>query len=150
MGRQFAELDAAGIVVSVGAAPEDPEWAPVGFPWAWIQSGDAVLPGDKYEAGRFSRPAADLASRIAAATAAIQRALDTEAKTRGYDGILSLASYATSTSARFKAEALAGIRWRDAAWVWAGTYLADVQAGKRKELSIPEILAAMPKMEWPR
>jgi hypothetical protein len=81
--------------------------------------------------------------------AAIQRLLDATAQARGYDHMLSLCSYAESTNARFKAEALAGMAWRDAVWAKAGQVLDQVQAGTRAVPTEAELLGQLPAISWP-
>lgn len=80
---------------------------------------------------------------------AVQRHLDATAQTRGYDGILSLASYAASTHPPFAAEGRAGADWRDAVWGYCYQVLADVEAGTRPIPSIAELIAELPAMVWP-
>lgn len=80
---------------------------------------------------------------------AVQRVLDTEARTHLYDGILSLCSYAESTNANFKAEALAGVAWRDAVWAHCYQVLSDIKAGNRAVPTAAELLAELPAMAWP-
>lgn len=82
-------------------------------------------------------------------TQAAQNMLDTTVKTQGYDGILSLASYVGSTNPVFKAEALAGIAWRDAVWTEGYSILAQVQAGTIAQPTITSFLAMLPQMVWP-
>lgn len=84
-----------------------------------------------------------------ALTEAVQKRLDAEAGSRGYDGILSLASYAASTHPPFAAEGRAGADWRDAVWGHCYLVLADVQAGRRAIPSEAELLAELPPMVWP-
>ena len=86
---------------------------------------------------------------IAALTRAGQMHLDTTARTRNYDGILSLCSYAASTHPTFGAEGLAGVAWRDAVWAACYAILADVQAGQRAVPTEAELLAELPVMVWP-
>lgn len=86
---------------------------------------------------------------LANLTQAIQNHLDDTAKTRGYDGILSLASYAASTNTGFAAEALAGVAWRDAVWAKGYEIQAAVIAGTRAVPTEAELLAELPVMVWP-
>jgi hypothetical protein len=82
-------------------------------------------------------------------TNAVQRHLDSTARTRDYDGILSLASYAPSTVPKFAAEGLAGVAWRDAVWAYCWGVLADVGNGLRPIPTAAELVAELPAMSWP-
>ena len=79
-----------------------------------------------------------------------QARLDDFAKTRNYDGILSLATYATSTNAKFQAEGQYGVTARDATWAKLYEIMAEVEAGTRP---MPEGYAdvepELPVLEWP-
>jgi hypothetical protein len=81
--------------------------------------------------------------------AAVQRHLDTTARERGYDGILSLCTYANSANPTFQAEGLAGVQWRDAVWQGCLDILADVQAENRPVPTEAELIADLPAMVWP-
>ncbi len=86
---------------------------------------------------------------IATLTSVVQDHLDATARTRNYDGILSLCSYAASTHPKFGPEGLAGVAWRDAVWASCYTILADVQAGTRAAPDAATLLADLPTMVWP-
>ena len=83
---------------------------------------------------------------IAGYTQQVQNYLDTTAQTRGYDGILSLCSYATSSNATFAKEGQAGVIWRDAVWTKCYEILAEVQAGTREAPT--DIISELPVMNW--
>lgn len=86
---------------------------------------------------------------IGSLTAAVQKHLDDTARTRNYDGILSLCSYASSADTKFGPEGRAGVAWRDAVWASCYSILGDVRAGLRLAPTEADLLAALPAMVWP-
>lgn len=84
-------------------------------------------------------------------TNAVQDALDSFAKTRGYDGIMSACSYSNSTDAQFKLEADYCIVLRDTTWRMGYAILAEVKAGVRPIPSVEELIAELPtgSAKWP-
>lgn len=90
---------------------------------------------DEYEAwcaaGNVPEPAAEIpvSGLIAQTKASISAWLDSVVQAKGYDNIVSCASYATSTDATFRAEAEAAIAWRDAVYRRGYEILADIPDG---------------------
>jgi len=80
---------------------------------------------------------------------AMQAHLDQTAQERGYDGILSLCSYATSANARFGPEGQAGVTFRDAVWAFGYGLIDEIQAGTRPVPTAEELVAALPSIVWP-
>lgn len=80
---------------------------------------------------------------------AIQRHLDATARTRNYDNILSLASYAASTDPAFAAEGAAGVAWRDECWRYCYAQMIEIKAGHRPMPTPEEAVAELPPMVWP-
>lgn len=81
-------------------------------------------------------------------TEAVQQRLDAFAQTRGYDGIMSAASYATSTDPQFHAEGERAVALRDTTWRTCYGILADVLAGKREIPTLEEVFADLPALTW--
>lgn len=79
---------------------------------------------------------------------AVQAMLDAKSKERGYDGILSACSYASSTNPKFAAEGQACVEWRDAVWSKCYEILGDVVAEKREIPTVEELIDMLPKMQW--
>lgn len=79
-----------------------------------------------------------------------QLRLDTFAKTKNYDGILSACTYATSSIPQFAAEGQAAVAARDQTWSTLYTILAEVQGGLR---AVPtgflDIESSLPALTWP-
>lgn len=76
--------------------------------------------------------------------------LDNFAQTRGYDNILSLTTYATSTDPKFQVEGQYGVQLRDQTWVKIYEILGDVESGVRPmPKSFSEITGELPVQTWP-
>lgn len=99
----------------------------------------------------WSPPPAPPVDMAAAVTIAVQQRLDEFARTRGYDGILSAATYATSSVPTFAAEGQYAVSARDAHWSKCYEIMAEVEAGTRPmPASVDEVLAEMPDLAWPQ
>ena len=86
---------------------------------------------------------------IAQYTGAVQQHLDAFARTLNYDGILSAATYATSTVPKFKAEGKYAVEARDSTWAKCYEVLAAVEAGSRPMPTLEELIAELPVLTWP-
>lgn len=114
--------------------------------WRAVNGPDDVGPDEVFS---VEQPVAPNEPTVEAFQLAVQTALDTKARERNYDGILSLCSYADSTNAVFSAEAGAGLLWRDACWAHCYQALADVQNNLRQPPTVAELVAELPAMSWP-
>jgi hypothetical protein len=136
-----------GIVAEILTADPFPPFAPA-LVWVDCSTVSGIQEGWTYSNGTFAAPVVP-APTEAQYTAAAQALLDKGAQGLGYDSMLSLASYATSTNATFKAQALAGIAWRDAVWTAGYALVAAVQAGTQSAPTIAAFLASLPAASWP-
>jgi hypothetical protein len=79
----------------------------------------------------------------------VQAHLDRFAKTKGYDSILSAATYATSTIPRFAADGQCAVAARDATWLRCHEVMAEVEAGLREApASFAEFAPLLPPLTW--
>jgi len=99
--------------------------------------------------GELMTPEEKLTALQGAFTGAIQARLDAFARTKNYDGILSAASYATSTVPQFAAEGQYAVEARDATWAKGYEILGAVLAGTRPEPTLAEVFAELPELDWP-
>ena len=76
---------------------------------------------------------------------AVQKLLDDMAKAKGYDSMLSAASYAGYVNP-FQAEALSLAEWRSAVWTKCYEVLANVKAETIEAPSIEDLLAQLPTL----
>lgn len=81
---------------------------------------------------------------------AVQARLDTFAQTRNYDGILSAATYASSTVAKFAAEGQCAVNARDNTWATLYILMAEIQAGTRPvPTGYADFEPLLPALAWP-
>ena len=131
---------------------------------AWVQTWEVVPRFTEYtdEQGVIHTVAEQEAAAIAAdqaqkakalqdsIVAATQARLDDFARTRNYDGILSLCTYATSTVPKFQAEGQYGVDARDTTWAALYTIMSEVEAGTRPTPSgFQDIEQLLPTLAWP-
>lgn len=79
---------------------------------------------------------------------AVQNRLDTFARTRNYDGILSACTYANSTVPKFAAEGQYAVNARDATWATCYQIMTAVQNGARPLPGVSDVLAELPALAW--
>lgn len=134
--------DGAVIRISDGAyVPADPEnWVYQDY-LAWVAAGNVP----EHEADAPVAPD-DL---VAMVTAMVQARLDAFAQTRGYDGILSACSYASSGVPRFQGDAEYCVSARDATWAALYALHEQVVAGSRPQPTMEEVLTMLPELAWP-
>lgn len=91
-------------------------------------------------------PGPTFAEIMAAVTPGVQRWMDQTAQQKGYDNVVSCATYATSGVPEFAADAAAIIAWRDAVWVAAYAW-RDGLNGQLPETipTIEEVIAQLPQ-----
>ena len=79
-----------------------------------------------------------------------QARLDDFAKTRGYEGIVSACTYATSTIEQFKAEGQYCVEARDSTWAALYQVFNDVDTGAiEMPASYEQIAMRLPQLQWP-
>lgn len=79
-----------------------------------------------------------------------QKRLDTFARGRNYDGILSACTYATSKTPNFQTEGEYCVQARDATWVKLYQMLAEVHAGTRPmPTGFEAVEPELPVLQWP-
>lgn len=109
---------------------------------------------DEYEAwcaaGNVPEPAAEtpVSGLIAQTKASISAWLDSVVQAKGYDSIVSCASYASSSDDTFRAEAQAAIAWRDAVYRRGYEILADIPNGVTTPDDVMALLPQPAEYGW--
>lgn len=95
----------------------------------------------------MARAARDLEQNV---VEAVQSRLDSFARTRNYDGILSACTYVTSAIPKFQQEAQYCVEARDSTWAKLYEIMADIQSGNRAMPSgFEDLEPELPILQWP-
>jgi len=85
---------------------------------------------------------------LAAVTPGVQAWMDATARQKGYDNVVSCATYVTSGVPEFKADANAIVAWRDAVWQAAYAWRDGLNGQLPAEIpTIEEVIAQLPQPE---
>jgi hypothetical protein len=120
-----------------------------GTGWRVVNGPEDVAENETYSEMQPPAPTPSTAEVIAGYVAAIQKRLDDFARTRNYDGILSAATYTTSTVPKFSAEGQYAVEARDATWAKCYEILVAVEGGTRPMPTLEELIAELPVLTWP-
>ena len=133
-------MENANFYYSPDGNPEIWETKPNGYftPQEWMEAHPAPEP---------EPPTPE--EQLEAFTAAIQTHLDLFAQTRNYDGIMSAATYATSTVPKFRAEGQYAVQARDLTWARGYEIMDEVISGARPVPTLEEVIAELPELKWP-
>lgn len=108
----------------------------------------AVLPKSQEEINSILQNKVDLL--VSEIERRAQKRLDDFAKTRRYEGILSLCTYATDPDPKLSAEGQYGVTKRSETWTKLYKIMDDVMSGLRPiPASYEEIEPELPILEWP-
>jgi hypothetical protein len=106
----------------------------------------------RWELVSFTQPEAE-AARMAFMQSfvdATQKRLDDFARTRQYDGILSLCTYINDTNLKFKTEGEYGVQVRGETWVRLYELWQEIENQERDiPSSFADIEAELPELVWP-
>ena len=84
------------------------------------------------------------AFKYANVTAIVQKILDDEAKSLGYDSINSAIVYIGSPNSKFNDEAIAFRDWKSDVWTKVEGIMEDVASGDREEPTLEEFIGELP------
>ena len=79
----------------------------------------------------------------------VQKRLDSFAKLRNYDSMLSACTYANSSNPTFKAESVICADFRDATWSKCYEILNDVTNEVRPLMTLEQLINELPILTWP-
>jgi len=126
-------------LVDSASIPNDPANTDYAQYFQWLSEGNTPEPAD----------VPSVASIQEQIVTSVQLRLDTFARTRNYDSILSACTYATSQVPKFASEGQQCVDLRDATWSTLYSLLAEVQAGTKVMPSdYLEVEPLLPVLQW--
>lgn len=81
---------------------------------------------------------------------AVQLRLDSFAKERNYDGIMSACTYAVDPNPIFNAEGQYCVAARSSTWAACYAILAQVKTGARTMPTVEQVMSELPTLTWPQ
>lgn len=142
----------AGVSRWTSERPMQPAYVPIYVDWTQDEETGECTGGhwtDPTAPTQLELEAVAIEAARVELTAGVQDYLDTLARSIGYDSILSLCTYATSTNVKFAAEGQAGVVLRDGCWEVGHQIVADVLGGERAIPTLQQVLDELPTPEWP-
>ncbi|MCX7779602.1 MAG: hypothetical protein N2491_01650 [Negativicutes bacterium] len=95
-------------------------------------------------------PEEQQAALMKAMTDAVQAHMDTKARAKGYDNLLSAVTYAEEpTVPKFQAEGVAFRAWRSAVWAYCYEQLDAVLSGQRETPTVEQLISELPPLVLP-
>lgn len=135
------KLTTGGLVVRLGdnaLIPNDPANYERNQYEQWLLEGNVPKP-ENYETKQ------EAITRLQSTT---YRLLDSWAREKHYDSILSLCTYATSNIPKFRAEGELGIAKRDECWATLYALLENIENETTPIPSNEELIAILPRLSW--
>ena len=117
------------------------------FDKEFVNPKDSVL-GDLWDGSKFSKPQKPLATIQQEFSDVVQNLLDSKAKEKHYDNIVSACSYAGAPNP-FQEESTAFLTWRGAVWQKCYELLAAVEQGVSPVPTVEQLIAELPQLELP-
>jgi hypothetical protein len=148
----IAKLDSSKNIVAPSSCVADgvtPEQAALAMGLGEENINWRVITGDEAATLQAPPPEEQQTAMQKTFTDAVQAHLDAFSQTRNYDGILSAATYATSTMPQFRTEGQYAVEARDATWAKGYEILGEVLSGQRPMPTIEEVIAELPPLKWP-
>ena len=115
----------------------------------WVPCINTVQAGDAFNSGVFSRPSPfslTFQQKVQGIKDAVQAHLDAPAQALGYDDLKTACTYAGDEDPIFDAQGQSFKSWRSKTWRKCYEILAEVEAEKRTEPTIAELLAELPSL----
>jgi hypothetical protein len=114
---------------------------------AFVDPKDSVL-GDLWDGSKFTKPIKSLKEVQQEFSDIVQNILDSKAKEKHYDNIISACSYAGAPNP-FQAESQAFLSWRGDVWQKCYELLAAVEQGISTVPTVEQLIAELPTLVLP-
>ena len=165
-GRDVYLVPANATLTAIGTARDGYAQMWTGREWAYVEDHRGKVAwrdfydsfiisdlGDIPAGCSLTRPEPPRVEKTKMYCSLVNSILTQKALEMGYDGVISILSYLSSTNAQWRAEAETFNAWRDSVWAAALPFINDFSAGKAERLTDDDFLSMlpiMPKVKTPK